>query len=185
VSLHDDLRIETERLVLRPPRAEDFEGWAAFMADEEASRFIGGPMGRPLAWRGFLTMVGSWEIQGFGMFSAIERDTGVWVGRLGPWMPEGWPGPEVGYGIVRSRWGRGYATEGAGAAMDWALDALGWTEVIHTIDPANVASVRVAERLGARRRGPGRLPEPFDAAPVEIWGQTGEEWRARRGPPIA
>jgi RimJ/RimL family protein N-acetyltransferase len=103
------------------------------------------------------------------------------VGRLGPWMPEGWPGPEVGYGIVRSRWGRGYATEGAAAAVDWAFEVLGWAEVIHCIDPANAASIRVAERLGARRRGPGRLPEPMEAVPIEIWGQTRAEWRARRG----
>ena len=107
-----DVRIETERLLLRPPRAEDFEPWAEFMADPEAARWIGGPLSRAMAWRGFLTVAGAWEIQGFGMFSVLERDTGAWVGRLGPWMPEGWPGPEVGWGIVRSRWGRGYATEG-------------------------------------------------------------------------
>ena len=118
-------RIETARLVLRPPRAEDFDEWAAFMADPEAARFIGGPLSRPMAWRGFLTVAGAWAVQGFGMFSVLERDTGTWVGRLGPWMPEGWPGPEVGYGIVRSRWGRGYATEGAAAAIDWALRRAG------------------------------------------------------------
>jgi RimJ/RimL family protein N-acetyltransferase len=174
-----DVRIETERLVLRPPRAEDFEGWAAYMADEPASRWIGGPQPRALAWRGFLTVAGAWAIQGFGMFSAIERETGRWVGRLGPWMPEGWPGPEVGYGIVRSRWGRGYATEGAAAAIDWALDALGWDEVLHFIEPLNAASIAVARRLGAQRRGTSRLPPPFDV-PVEVWGQTGDEWRARR-----
>jgi RimJ/RimL family protein N-acetyltransferase len=175
------VRIETSRLVLRPPRAEDFDGWAAYMADAEASRWIGGPLSRALAWRGFLTVAGAWAIQGFGMFSVVERETGAWVGRLGPWLPDGWPGPEVGYGIVRSCWGRGYATEGAAAAIDWALEALGWTEVNHFIDPANAASIRVAERLGARRRGVARLPEPFDARPVEAWGQTDDEWRSRRG----
>ncbi len=174
-----DVRIETQRLLLRPPRAEDFEPWAEFMADPEAARWIGGPLSRAMAWRGFLTVAGAWEIQGFGMFSVLERDTGAWVGRLGPWMPEGWPGPEVGWGIVRSRWGRGYATEGSAAAVDWAFDVLGWAEVIHCIEPANAASIRVAERLGASRRGRGRLPEPL-AMPVEIWGQTREEWRSRR-----
>lgn len=173
---HDDLRVETERLLLRPPRIDDFDGWAAFMADEEAARFIGGRQPRALAWRGFLTVVGAWEVQGFGMFSVIERDTGDWVGRLGPWMPEGWPGPEVGWGIARSRWGRGYATEGSAAAIDWAFDALGWTDVIHAIHAENLASVRVAERLGSHNRGPGRLPAPFDVTPVDIWGQTRDEW---------
>jgi RimJ/RimL family protein N-acetyltransferase len=174
-----DLRIETDRLLLRPPRREDFDAWAAFMADEEAARRIGGPLSRPMAWRGLVAMAGSWALQGFGMFSVLERGTAAWVGRLGPWMPEGWPGPEVGWGIVRSRWGRGYATEGSAAAIDWAFDALGWEEVIHCIDPGNAPSIRVAERLGSRSLGTGRLPEPLDAE-VEIWGQTRRGWRARR-----
>jgi RimJ/RimL family protein N-acetyltransferase len=175
-----DVRLETERLLLRPPAREDFDAWAAFLGDAETMRFLGGPVPRATAWRMFLTMAGAWSVQGFGMFSVLERDTGEWVGRLGPWMPEGWPGPEVGYGIARSRWGRGYATEGAAAAIDWAFGALGWTEVIHCIDAGNAASIRVAQRLGSRRRGPGRLPPPLDSE-VEIWGQTRERWRARSG----
>ena len=76
--------------------------------------------------------------------------------------------------------GRGFATEGAIAATEWALDHLGWTEVIHSIDPANVASQRVARKLGSRNRGPGVLPAPLQDARVDIWGQSREEWRARR-----
>ena len=102
-----DIRIETERLVLRPPQAEDFDGWAANMADAESARFIGGLQPRAVAWRGFLTMVGSWAIQGFGMFSVIEKSSGRWIGRMGPWFPEGWPGREVGWGLARHAWGKG------------------------------------------------------------------------------
>ncbi|MBP2296993.1 GNAT family N-acetyltransferase [Azospirillum rugosum] len=172
--------LETARLVLRPTRAEDFEGWAAWRSDPEATRFVGGPQARSQAWRDFLTMAGAWSMQGFGMFSVIEKATGRWVGRLGPWMPEGWPGPEIGWGLSRDSWGKGYATEGAAAAIDWAFDVLGWTEVIHSIDPDNAPSQAVARRLGSDLRGPGRLPAPFEAAPIEIWGQTREQWRARR-----
>jgi RimJ/RimL family protein N-acetyltransferase len=57
---------------------------------------------------------------------------------------------------------------------------LGWSEVIHSIAPANTASQAVAARLGSRNRGPGRLPAPLDAHPIDIWGQTREEWFARR-----
>ncbi|MCG5240510.1 GNAT family N-acetyltransferase [Azospirillum doebereinerae] len=172
--------LETGRLILRPTRAEDFDAWAAWRGDAEATRFVGGPQARPQAWRDFLVMAGAWSMQGFGMFSVIEKTTGLWVGRLGPWMPEGWPGPEVGWGLARAAWGKGYATEGAAAAIDWAFDTLGWTEVIHSIDPDNAPSQAVARRLGSRPRGPGCLPVPFDTAPIEIWGQTREEWRARR-----
>jgi RimJ/RimL family protein N-acetyltransferase len=179
----DLVQLDTPRLLLRPPRIEDFGAWASLLADSEASHFIGGPQPRSLAWRALLVMAGAWHLQGFAMFSIIEKATGRWIGRLGPWHPEGWPGTEVGWGLVRDSWGRGYATEGASAAMDWAFSMLGWTEVIHCIAPDNHASQAVARKLGSRNRGAGRLPPPFEDSPVEIWGQTRAEWldRSARG----
>jgi RimJ/RimL family protein N-acetyltransferase len=171
--------LETERLILRPTASEDFDPWAAFMADD-ASRFVGGPQARPPAWRGFASVAGAWVLQGFSMFSVIEKSSGAWVGRLGPWVPEGWPGTEVGWGLIPAAQGKGYAVEGSTAAIDWAFDTLGWTDVIHCIDPDNTPSQRVAQRLGATNRGPGRMPPPYENYPVEIWGQSREQWRARR-----
>ncbi len=176
------LHLETIRLYLRPPRAEDFEPWAALVADTAATEFLGGPQPRATAWRGFMAMAGAWSLQGFAMFSVVEKSTGRWVGRVGPWHPDGWPGTEVGWSIVHDCWGRGYATEAAAATVEWAFDALGWDDVIHVIDPRNAASQAVARKLGARNRGPGRLPPPFETAPVDIWGQTRTEWRARSRP---
>jgi RimJ/RimL family protein N-acetyltransferase len=172
------VEIDTPRLLLRSPRLEDFDSWAALQADPEAARFIGGPQPRALAWRGFMIMAGSWSLLGFAMFSVIEKSSGRWIGRLGPWQPEGWPGTEIGWGLVRDAWGRGYATEGAAAAMKWAFLKLGWTDVIHSIAPDNSASQAVARKIGSRNRGPGRLPPPFEEAQVEIWGQTHAEWIA-------
>jgi RimJ/RimL family protein N-acetyltransferase len=166
----NSLRLETERLLLRPPQLGDFRAWAEFAADEEAARYLGGAQPRGAAWRGLMTMAGAWSLQGFAMFSVIEKATGHWVG----------PGTEVGWGIVPARWRLGYATEAATAAIDWAFDVLDWQEVIHVIDVENVASQAVARKLGSRNRGRGRLPAPYEAAVVDIWGQTREEWRARR-----
>ena len=177
-----DIRIETERLILRPTAPEDFESWAAFMADADASKFVGGPQPRPVAWRGFLSMAGAWVIQGYAMFSVIEKSSGRWVGRLGPWVPEGWPGTEVGWGLARAAWGKGYATEGATAAIEWAFDKLGWSEVIHCIAPDNTPSQAVAQRLGSRPLRRTNLPAPFESMVVDVWGQTREEWLARRAP---
>ena len=176
----DMLQLETDRLVLRPIRREDFAAFAAFLADAESTRHLGGPQPRAVAWRTFLAMAGAWAMQGFAMFSVIEKASGAWVGRVGPWQPEGWPGTEVGWGIARDRCGLGYATEAATAAIDWAFDALGWSEVIHVIDVGNAASQAVARKLGSRNRGRGQLPAPYEAVIIDVWGQTREEWRARR-----
>jgi RimJ/RimL family protein N-acetyltransferase len=173
------LRLETPRLILRPTRREDFDAWAEFMADAESARYVGGVQPRSVAWRGFLTMAGAWAIQGFAMFSVVEKASGRWIGRIGPWQPEGWPGTEVGWGIVRDRCGLGFATEAAAATIDWAFAELGWTEVIHTIDVDNVASQVVARKLGSRNRGRGQLPAPYQALVIDVWGQTEAEWSAR------
>lgn len=172
--------LETARLILRPPQQEDFPLWAEFSADEETMRFIGGVAAPPAAWRSMATLAGSWALKGFAMFSVIEKASGRWIGRLGPWEPEGWPGTEVGWGLAKEATGKGYATEGASAAIDWAIDHLGWTDVIHCIDPANTASQKVAQRLGSVNRGPGRMPPPFQDHPVDIWGQSAADWKARR-----
>jgi RimJ/RimL family protein N-acetyltransferase len=169
----------TNRLILRYPDIGDFDAYAAFMSDERTARFVGGVQSRSVAWRGFLALAGAWELQGFSMFSVVLRDTGEWIGRVGPWMPEGWPGTEVGWGIAAEYWNQGFATEAATAAIDWAFDALQWREVIHVIDPENGASIAVARKLGSGRRGRGRLPEPLEEATVDIWGQTREEWHLR------
>ena len=172
--------LETDRLILRPPEPEDFEPLAGFLADPVATELLGGPVGPEIAWTRLSGLVGHWVLKGYGMFCVVEKATGRWLGRVGPLQPLGWPGPEVGWGLVRDSWGRGYATEAAGASMDWAFDHLGWTEAIHCINPANAASQAVARLLGSTSRGPGRLPPPIEASPVDIWGQTRAQWRARR-----
>lgn len=172
--------IETPRLILRPTEAQDMDGYAALAGDPAAMRFMGGVAARPAVWRAVAMMAGSWALQGFAMFSVIERESGRWIGRVGPWRPEGWPGTEIGWGLLSAYWGKGYATEAAVASMDFAVERLGWTDIIHTIDPENLPSIAVAQRLGSYNRGPGLLPEPFAAARIDIWGQTAAEWAANR-----
>jgi len=171
--------LETTRLTLRPTRAEDFEGWAALMADE-ASKFIGGPQPRSAAWRGFVSVAGAWAIQGYSMFSVIEKASGRWIGRVGPWVPEAWPGTEVGWGLNKDAYGHGYATEAAAASIDWAFETLGWTEVIHTIAPENLNSQAVAKRLGSTMLRSTTLPAPFAGVVVDVWGQSRSQWQAQR-----
>ncbi|MDQ3234167.1 MAG: GNAT family N-acetyltransferase [Pseudobdellovibrionaceae bacterium] len=170
----------TDRLILRPPTYDDFDDWAAFAADEDVNRFLGGVQSRSAAWRGLATVTGAWALMGFSMFSVLERSTGQWIGRLGPWQPEGWPGTEIGWGLAREAWGQGYALEGTVAAMDWAFAELGWNEVIHCIDPKNTPSQSLARRLGSTLKGPVHLPPPMNTWPIEAWGQTKQEWAINR-----
>ncbi len=88
--------LETERLILRPPIQADLDGWAAFMADPEAQLYLGGAQPRSMAWRHMATMVGAWSLMGFAMFSVLRKDTGEWIGRIGPWRTGPspiWAGP--------------------------------------------------------------------------------------------
>jgi len=114
------------------------------------------------------------------MFSVLEKSSGRWLGQAGPWKPEGWPGNEVGWSFHPDAWGKGYATEAAATAIDWAFGHLGWDAVIHCIDPANAASQALARRLGSRNQGPGRMPAPYEDAPNDIWGQSRDDWQEHR-----
>ena len=171
--------LETERLLLRVQQAGDFERYAEMLA-HPSSLHIGGPLLRHEAWRRFLQMPGAWMVQGFAMFSVVEKSSGRWMGQAGPWCPDGWPGTEVGYSFHMDARGKGYATEASAAAMDYAFDTLGWDEVIHSISPENTASQTVAQRLGSRNRGPGKLPPPLDVHAIEIWAQPRAEWAENR-----
>jgi RimJ/RimL family protein N-acetyltransferase len=172
----------TPRLLLRPPIQDDLDGYAAMAAEEETMRFIGGLAPRDVAWRALATMAGSWQLLGFGMFSVIHRETGAWLGRVGPWRPAGrdggWPGDEVGWAVLLEARGHGYAAEAAAAGIDWAFDVLGWEHVIHCIDRENTASIALAQRLGStRERTDVPLPPPFSASTVDIYGQSRDAWR--------
>lgn len=172
--------IETARLILRPPTLEDFPRWAEFQGDAETTRFIGGPRAKAEVWRVLMSVAGAWALTGIGFFSLIEKSTGQWIGRIGPWQPDGWPGAEVGWSLHPDAMGKGYALEAAIASTDYAVDVLGWTDIIHSIDPDNVASWTLAKRLGSTNRGPGKLPEPYQDAVVDLWGQTAAEWAVNR-----
>lgn len=172
--------IETARLILRPPVDADFDGFCAFHADEKAMIHLGGLATPPVVWRTMRTIAGSWALDGFGMFSVIEKASGKWIGRIGPLCPHGWPGHEVGWGLLTEAQGKGYAKEAAVASMDFACDVLDWDVIIHTIVPANAPSARLAQTLGSYVMRQARLPDPFADLVVDVWGQARDEWRENR-----
>lgn len=172
--------LETDRLILRPPVDADFDGFCAFHADEKAMTYLGGLSSPPVVWRILRTIAGSWALDGFGMFSVIEKSTGRWIGRIGPLCPHGWPDREVGWGLLTEAQGQGYAKEAAIASMDFACDGLGWDMIIHTINPGNQSSAKLAEALGSYIMRQARLPDPYADQVVDVWGQTRDAWRENR-----
>ena len=140
-------------------REEDFEQHARLCADAEVTKYLG--EGRPLnrfeAWRSMAMILGHWQLRGYGPLAVEERATGNFIGRIGFFHPEGWPGFELGWVLGREFWGKGYASEGARRALDYAFTEMGRDHVISLIHPENTASIKVAERLGEKVEGQTEL----------------------------
>ncbi|SIO42775.1 Protein N-acetyltransferase, RimJ/RimL family [Rhodovulum sp. ES.010] len=163
--------LETERLVLRGPRPEDWEAHAAFATSDRA-RFVGGPWSRREAWRGFAARWGHWAMRGFGMFTVTRRGSDAAIGTIGPHFPEGWAEPEIGWILYGGAEGQGLAREAALACRDHAYRVLGWTTAISYIHPDNARSRALAGRLGCEIDP--AVPHPFDE-PCLVYRHPGPE----------
>jgi RimJ/RimL family protein N-acetyltransferase len=154
-----EIQLESERLLLRMWREEtDFEPYAELCADPEVMRFLGGKaFDRLEAWRHFSFMVGHWQLRGYGPWAVEEKATRKLIGRIGFLNPVGWPAFELGWTLGRQYWGKGYATEGARRALEYAFTEMNKSHVISLIDPQNKGSIAVAERLGEKVEGQTEL----------------------------
>src|SRR5713226_8257785 len=93
-----EIQLETERLLLRMWREDDFEAYAEICADPEVMRYLGGkPLSRLDAWRNMAMMVGHWHLRGYGHWVVEEKASGKFIGRIGFLNAEGWPGFELGW----------------------------------------------------------------------------------------
>ena len=168
------IRIETERLILRPMEPRDVEPHIAMMGDPATAAFLS-PTKKPQArmdlWRQYASYLGHWQIRGFGFMSVDEKESGDWVGRVGPWMPDGWPGLECGWSIKSEHWGKGYAPEAAIGAIKWTFNQFqDLSRIISVIDPDNANSQAVARKIGEEHSG-----EIF-----KLWDYKLEVWAAER-----
>jgi RimJ/RimL family protein N-acetyltransferase len=175
--------LETERLLLREWRVDDFESFAAMMAEPEVMRLLaidGKPFPRFAAWQGLCSTIGHWVLRGFGMFAVIEPSTGAFVGRVGPWEPEGWPDLEIGWTLRSAYWGKGYATEAASRCIAYAFTELRRSHVVSLILAENRRSIRVAERIGETLECSVQLSHMPPDKPLLQYGLSRHEWCDRR-----
>lgn len=171
--------IETDRLLLRQWRVDDWVGLHRAYGDPDVMRWHGRPDALGLEETAFAVgrMSMHWEARGFGMWAVEERDGGKLVGRIGllyhPDSPAGDDRVEIAWSLQRDRWGRGYATEGARAARDWAFRRLDIPRLISITIPENRRSWHVMEKLGLTRRAEAQPWHGFD---VEWWALDRDEW---------
>lgn len=150
--------LETERLLLRAHRREDFADCAAMWGDPVVTRYFGRSFTEEEVWTRVLRYVGHWEWLGFGYWAVEEKATGRFAGDLGfadykrDMEPSIHGIPEAGWVFAAHAHGKGYATEAARAAMAWGESRFGGAETVCIIHPENAPSLRVAGKLGYRER---------------------------------
>ena len=171
----NEVKLETERLLMRWFREDDFAAHAKISSDPEVMRFLGD--GRPMTdievWRQMAAIMGHWYFRGYGIWAVEEKSSGKLVGRIGFMNPAGWPGFELGWTLGRHSWGKGYATEGARRALDYAFTEMKREHVISLIAPDNIASIKVADRLGEQVEGKTEVL----GRQVLIYGIGRDQWR--------
>jgi RimJ/RimL family protein N-acetyltransferase len=148
--------LESERLTLRGWRKEDFPAFAAFYADEERTRYMGGPKNEWQAWTGFASMAGEWALNGYGLFAVDRLEDGATVGFAGLWHPPYIDGPELAWSLYKGFEGQGFAAEAARRVQLWARDR-GLLPLMSFVHPENLPSQAVAKRLGATPMPPAIL----------------------------
>ena len=171
--------LETARLRLRPPCADDAPAFSALMRDTAAADSLRGVLDAAAARRRLDRQIQEWASRGYGKFAVIEKRSGRWIGRAGPSHPRAEDELEVGWAVLPAYWGRGFATEAASAAMSFAFDHCGADRVFHYIAPSNAASRSVARKLGSVDSGRTADLSGLNA-PVNVWSQCRENWRANR-----
>ena len=161
--------LETDRLVLRGHRTDDFDDCVAMWADPAVTRHtIGAPSPPQRTWLRILSYLGHWSLLGFGYWAVEDKASRKYVGELGfaefkrDMQPPIEGSPELGWALVTHAHGKGFATEALRAAVAWGDAHFGETTTVCIISPENRASLRVAEKIGFHEVGPtakGGTPE--------------------------
>lgn len=148
--------LTTERLILTPVALSDFEDLKVTWADEEFTRAITGrALSAEEVWFRLLRDLGHWQALGHGNWSMRVRDTGAYVGSVGVLnyrreLKPAFDAPELGWGAATAFQGRGLAREGLEAALAWADTVLDAPRTVCMINPDNLPSLKLAERVGYR-----------------------------------
>jgi len=171
--------VETNRLLLRPWREEDGVELQRLFSDPAVRGGRNLPPDRiaRLA-EGSLRQ---WRVNGFGPWAAIDKTTGSWIGRVGLDELDDWPGVdkiEVGFELHKAWWGRGLATEGALAALEFGFEQHGLQCIISVSAAAHAAARRAMAKAGLTYRGTRDWMNP--EVPVVWYAIDHAAWKASK-----
>jgi RimJ/RimL family protein N-acetyltransferase len=144
-------RLNTERLLLRAFEKDDLDPFAALVADIDVIRYAtydGTTMTRTQAWNWLCLMLGHWHMREFGIWGVEEKSSGELIGRIGLQFLDWFEDVELVWMLAKSAWGKGYAAEGARAAIDFGLNNLKLPRLAAVIHQENKPSIHLAESLG-------------------------------------
>jgi RimJ/RimL family protein N-acetyltransferase len=165
--------VETARLLLRVPELADAEAlmgifWDPEVVEQKQVTLREPPAGLELATKNTSDMIRQWERRGYGHWCVVEKATGLVIGVVGFYHPqEPWPGVDLGWLIHRSRWGRGFATEAAAAALEWMWTHTEIDTIVSLIAPDDRRSIRIATKIGERFERADA--DPIHGEPVHIY----------------
>jgi ribosomal-protein-alanine N-acetyltransferase len=146
-------RLTTERLVLRHFQTSDDTPMYHVFCDADVMRFSDGVKTKEGVQNWLQTCLKRYQTWGFGPYALVEQSSQNVIGYCGlslfPDLDDQ-AEVEIGYRLARSAWRQGYATEAAWAVRDYAFTTLGVKRLIAMIDPSNLASIRVAEKIGMK-----------------------------------
>ncbi len=143
--------LNTERLLLRAFEKDDLDSFAAMVSNLEVMQqatYDGNTITRNQAWNWLCIMLGHWYMRGFGIWGIEEKSSGELIGRIGFQFLESFDDVELVWMLAKSAWGKGFASEGARAAIDYGLNTLALPRISAVIRMENKPSIRLAERLG-------------------------------------
>ncbi len=144
--------METERLILRTWESDDAADALAIWGDVEVMRYVGQPLGHLDAARRTLERAAAaQELHGVSLWAVLEKVSGEIVGACGFHFEAEGPEFELAYHFKPGHWGRGFATEAAGACVLYASETLRATKIIASVKTGNAASLRVLEKLGFKQ----------------------------------
>jgi RimJ/RimL family protein N-acetyltransferase len=147
----------TKRLCLRGWQPADVEPMTTINADPRVGEWLGGVIGLEETTARLAAYAYHWQERGFGIWAVEERVGGRLVGRTGFMHWDDWTASphdaEIGWTFAPEVWGRGYASEAARAAIEWARTRPDLRQIISITRPDNQRSRRVMEKLGLTYQG--------------------------------